>query len=102
MLSRELLFVFVFVMVFTLAFVAVWLCYCNYFYCCFYPSGGPPFYALTLDFGCDRVFSQTMHATGVIVMDGVVNVIDDCGIVVILCGHCFFVVFIDITVQRWC
>ena len=48
------------------------------------------------------MFSHTMHATGVINVDGVVNVIDDFGIVVILCGHCFFVVFIDITVQQWC
>ena len=39
------------------------------------------------------MFSHTIHATGVIVMDGVVNVIDDCGIVILLCGHCFFVVF---------
>ena len=33
---------YVFVMVFILAFVAVWLGYCNYLYCCFYPSGGSP------------------------------------------------------------
>ena len=37
------------------------------------------------------MLSHTMHATGVIVVDGVVNVIDDCGIAVILCGHCFSV-----------
>ena len=38
-------------------------------------------------------------------MDSVVkiNVIDDCGnvVIILLCGHCFFVVFIDTTVQQW-
>ena len=52
-----------------------------------------------MDSGCGHVLR---HVTIVVIcVDGTVSVIDDCGDVVILCGDCFPVVFID-TVQQWC